>query len=314
LRFCGSTVARMIKTLSGRSTGRAAFPYPSFAHPEKRAQDPARAPKTNLFEDIRDNLFKSSFRDDDFCSPQDVLPFMQSIGPIRFILYSSFATAALLSAQTAPNSQPKPSPAVQSVSTLPPTPPTTEPTVPLTPAQQQPKRAQVILANGSLSVSADNSSLNQILRQISHDTGIKITGGVRDERVFGQYGPAAPDQILAELLDGTGSNMLLVNHDGGPPKELILTPRLGGPTPPNPNADTTDEKADPQDSQSGPESAQPVGEGMPDRNRTVPAIVPATPVPTSPGDSSQPDSPNGVKTPQQIYEQLQRLRQQNPPQ
>ena len=239
---------------------------------------------------------------------------MQSIGPIRFILYSSFAAAALLSAQTVPSPQLKPSPATQSISTLPSTPPTTESTVPLTPAQQQPKRAQVTVANGIVSVSADNSSLNQILRQISHETGIKITGGVMDERVFGRYGPAAPDQILAELLDGTGSNMLLVNHDGGAPKELILTPRQGGPTPPNPNAANSDDRADSQDSQSAAEPTQPVAEGVPDRNRTVPPIAPATPGAPTPGDSSQPDSPNGVKTPQQIYEQLQRLRQpQNQP-
>jgi hypothetical protein len=239
--------------------------------------------------------------------------YMQSIGQIRFILYSSFASAALLSAQSAPTTQPKPSAPVQATSTLPPTPPTTEPTIPLTPSQQQPRRAQVTLANGSLSVSADNSSLNQILRQISHDTGIKITGGVTDERVFGRYGPAAPGQILAELLDGTGSNMILVKHDGDAVQELILTPRQGGPTPPNPNA-ADEDKADSQDSQSAPEQSQPVGEGTIDRNRTAPPIVPAAPSTSSPSDASQPDSPNGVKTPQQIYEQLQHLRQQTPPQ
>src|ERR1700761_7192845 len=240
--------------------------------------------------------------------------YMQSIGPIRFILYSSFASAALLSAQSAPAPQPKPSATVQAPSTLPPTPPTTEPTVPLTPSQQQPKRAQVTLTNGSLFVLADNSSLNQILRQISHDTGIKITGGVVDERVFGQYGPATPDQILAELLDGTGSNMLLVKHDGDTAPELILTPRQGGPTPPNPNAVASDDKSDSEDSQSQPApESQPVSEGMPERNRTVPPIAPAAPASSTP-DASQPDSPNGVKTPQQIYEQVQRLRQQTPPQ
>src|ERR1700677_1214213 len=240
--------------------------------------------------------------------------YMQSIGPIRFILYSSFASAALLSAQSAPTAQPKPSATVQAVSTLPPTPPTTEPTVPLTPSQQQPKRAQVPLANGSLSVSADNSSLNQILRQISHDTGIKITGGVMDERVFGQYGPAAPDQILAELLDGTGSNMLLVSHDGDAAQELILTPRQGGPTPPNPNAAAADDKNEAEDSQAQPAPESQPAEAVPDRNRTVPPIAPAAPGASTPADASQPDSPNGVKTPQQIYEQLQHLRQQTPPQ
>ena len=135
-----------------------------------------------------------------------------------------------------------------------------------------------------------------------------------DERVFGQYGPAAPDQILAELLDGTGSNMLFVKHDGNATPELILTPRQGGPTPPNPNAVASDDKNESDDSQSQPAPEPQPAEAVPDRNRTVPPIVPVAPGASTPADGSQPDSPNGVKTPQQIYEQLQHLRQQTPPQ
>ncbi len=46
-------------------------------------------------------------------------------------------------------------------------------------------------------------ALNQILRDIARLTGIKITGGVVDERVFGNYGPDAPNNVLDALLDGT---------------------------------------------------------------------------------------------------------------
>jgi hypothetical protein len=245
---------------------------------------------------------------------------MQSSGPIRFIASSIFAFAGLISAQTPPNTPPKPTPAV---STLPPTAPTSasaQPVppatplpaaVPLTPAQEQPKHAQVTLANGILSVTADNSSLNQILRQISHETGIKITGGVVDERVFGKYGPDAPSQILAQLLDGTGSNMILVAGDGATPAQLILTPRLGSPTPPSPNAQAFDDKSEADDAQPASEPSPP--SAFEPRNSTVPPITPAAPASATPTDTSQPDSPNGVKTPQQIYEQLQRLRQQPVP-
>ncbi len=72
--------------------------------------------------------------------------------------------------------------------------------------------AEVSYSNGQITVAANNSSLNQILRDISSKTGMKITGGVTDERVFGQYGPAVPSSILTTLLDGTSSNMLLVSH------------------------------------------------------------------------------------------------------
>jgi hypothetical protein len=96
--------------------------------------------------------------------------------------------------------------------------------------------AQVILSNGLLDVRADNSSLNQILRSISRATGLKITGGVQDQRVFGNYGPASTAEILATLLDGTGTNILFLAGDTTTPPELVLTARGGGPTPPNPDA------------------------------------------------------------------------------
>jgi hypothetical protein len=206
--------------------------------------------------------------------------------------------------------------ASQAASTLPATPPTAPllPEIPLTPQQRPPQRAQVTYADGTLSVSADNSSLNQILRQIANDTGIKITGGVSDERVFGQYGPADPAQILAALLDGTGSNMILVHREGEAQAELILTPRQGGATPPNPNAHAFDDKPEPRENSplhaAQPEFA-PAPANPPVNPPDTPPVTPATPAAgTNPSNPSQPDSPNGVKTPQQIYEQLQRLRSQ----
>ncbi|MES2393915.1 MAG: hypothetical protein V4555_19920, partial [Acidobacteriota bacterium] len=134
---------------------------------------------------------------------------------------------------------------------LPPTPPTSMPAANSLPApiaappagaSTKPQRARVTFANGQLDVRADNSSLNQILHEISSVTGMKITGGVADERVFGNYGPAAPSDVLATLLDGTGTNVL-VREDphSQAPVELVLTPRGGGPTPPNPNAQAYDD-------------------------------------------------------------------------
>ena len=127
--------------------------------------------------------------------------------------------------------------------TLPAMPPTTQPgqgmpgtAVPMTPADNLPLHAEVIYAGGQLQVRADNSSLNQILRSISHITGLKITGGVEEQRVFGNYGPAPLSTVLATLLDGTGSNILLLGGNAGTPPELVLTSRTGGAMPPGPNS------------------------------------------------------------------------------
>jgi hypothetical protein len=238
---------------------------------------------------------------------------MQCFAPTRLTAITVIALAASLSAQSPQPPQAKPSVAQQLPSTLPATQPTTpEPLpIPLTPSQLPPKRAQVNYTSGTLSISADNASLNQILRQIAHDTGMKITGGVADERVFGQYGPDDPAKILAALLDGTGSNVVLVHGDGAAPAELILTPRRGGPTPPNPSAAAFDDRSEQPGLREAPpiQAVQPVPASVPTETPATPAVNPVTPGATQP-DPSQPESPNGVKTPQQIYEQLQRLRQQ----
>jgi hypothetical protein len=229
------------------------------------------------------------------------------------------AFSATLSAQSPRPPQGTPA-STQTPSNLPATPTTTPepPPIPLTPSQRPPQRAQVTYADGELSVAADNASLNQILRQIATDTGIKITGSVADERVFGQYGPDSPAQVLAALLDGTGSNMILVHHDDGAAlSELILTPRQGGPTPPGPNTAAFNNRSEPEEPSS--QAVQPPRRAVPEGNPVIPPANPGTPNGAAPANPSQPDNPNGVKTPQQIYEQLQRMRQQqqqqqNPPQ
>jgi hypothetical protein len=131
---------------------------------------------------------------------------------------------------------------------LPPTPPTSLPANNALPAPNagttvtgeqptnKPHHAAVTYINGQIDVRANDSSLNQILRSISRRTGLKITGGVEDQRVFGNYGPASTSSVLATLLDGTGTNILLLGGDATNPPELVLTPRGGGPTPPGPNS------------------------------------------------------------------------------
>jgi len=249
---------------------------------------------------------------------------MQDQLRIRSIVFTLLLTVMPLHAQSQPTLAPP-------ASTLPATPPTMTPPapeVPLTPAQSPPKRATISYTGDQLTVTASNSSLNQILREVARQTGIKITGGVAEERVFGDYGPGLPAEVLGKLLDGTASNVLFVANTGDQPAELILTPRTGGPSPPNPNAARFDDNAD-DDSQRLPLPPEAQTQTSPASQST-----PATPGPASPpppvappaavGEGLQPQqpsqpasatdnnqqSPNGVKTPQQIYDELMRLRNQ----
>jgi len=200
-------------------------------------------------------------------------------------------------------------------------PTTTTPATPPTPAQSPAQRARVSWANAELAVSASNSSLNQILRDVSRLTGLKITGGVSEERVFGSYGPGPLGDVLHSLLDGTGSNMLFIHSTRDSPSELILTTRTGGPTPPNPNVARHDEVEDEDPTPRSPRQPVPP---PPSESQSAPAPPNPTPQPINPppadnsngATSSSPSSdssqqpPNGTKTPQQIYEELMRLRQQ----
>jgi len=201
----------------------------------------------------------------------------------------------------------------------------TAPTAAAVPAQPTAHRAEVTYSGGQLTITADDSSLNQILRDISRLTGMKITGGVEDQHVFGKYGPGAPSGILASLLAGTGSNMLLREGPTHTPVELILTPRNGGPTPPNPNApgfnDESPSSSDQSSRQPTPPSPQAEAPPQPSAPQRQPASgffgAPATGPGNAPSASADrtgasiPQSPNGIDTPQQIYQQLQQL--QAPP-
>lgn len=179
----------------------------------------------------------------------------------------------------------------QTVSTLPPTAPTSLANPNSLPAPiagmptsgnpLQHHRARVNYVNGLLDVRADNSSLNQILRDISRKTGMTIIGGVADQRIFGNYGPAAPATVLQTLLDGTNTNMLLRETASGGPAQLLLTPRSGGATPPSPNSTSYDAtENEPEMSVPGQQPAEPVASSIP--GAVAPSANPRTSSPVMP--------------------------------
>jgi hypothetical protein len=169
--------------------------------------------------------------------------------------------------------------------------------------QEPAKEAQIVFADDSLSIRADNSSLAAILRQVASRSGMKVEGLGGDERVFGNFGPGAPRDVLANLLDGTAYNLVLLGDlNNGAPRELILTPATrAGSTAPSPAPQANADEANNEQ-----ESVE------------VPPPPPHVP-PPPPGTS--PQTPPGVRTPQQLFEQLQRMRagqqqgqqQQQPP-
>lgn len=163
---------------------------------------------------------------------------------------------------------------------------------------QPPEPAKVELNAGKLTVQAANSSLSDILRQISKTSGMKIEGlqGGKDQRVFGIYGPGEPRDVLSDLLDGSGYNVMMLGQmPSGVPRQLALTSRTVPGAAPNPQQpqDQTDNSQD--DSQDDVQPTQ-----YPDDQQNNFAQPPQGP----------PEMRNGLRTPQQILQELQRMHQQ----
>jgi hypothetical protein len=149
------------------------------------------------------------------------------------------------------------------------------------------KPAHVTLAGGSLSVDAANASLSQILKNIEASTGMTVDGFEKDSRVFGVYGPGDPRDVLSSLLDGAGYNFLMVGStDAGTPREIVLTARSNAPLTAQPSSPSEPE-----------EEEEPVNN---------------PPVEPSPLPASAPPPSDRPRTPQEMLQELQRLRQQQP--
>jgi hypothetical protein len=135
-----------------------------------------------------------------------------------------------------------------------------------------------------LRIDAANSSLAQILHDVSTATGTQVEGFATDQRVFGSYGPGEARDVLAQLLQGSGYNLLMIGDQGqGTPRQILLSSRNAVAAP---SANKTGANSDDEDADTEEPAAQPI---------------------------LQPDQPhpNGIpsRTPQQLMQEMQ-LRQQ----
>jgi hypothetical protein len=164
------------------------------------------------------------------------------------------------------------------------------------PTNDPPVAATVVYDSRGLLITASNSSLAQILKDVSTDTGAKVEGLGMDQRIFGTYGPGPAREVLSQLLDGSGYNILLVGDRGqGTPRRIVLSAQ-GGNAPQNAanNAPTpaSNEDTDADQPAPEPEVEQP---------------------PPPPPNNAAPPVP--IRTPQQIMQERQQQQQngqQNP--
>jgi len=186
------------------------------------------------------------------------------------------------SAHTKAKKQPPP------VAETPPPPP-----MPDWPMNDKPGPATVVWDATGLRINASNSSLQQILSEVSTETGTKVEGMGADQRVYGVYGPGQARDVLSQLLQGSGYNILLAGDIGhGAPRQVVLSPRqsVARGAQAAMNRPPQDQDDDVQEQQ--PEEPQPL----------LPPQPPPTQIPVRPGFGG----PNGpIRTPQQIMEEMQ---------
>jgi len=137
------------------------------------------------------------------------------------------APLALAQAPPAPNAPAAHPPAAHKPSRHKPSPSQpAPPPAPDWPINDHPSPASIAWKSSELRIDAANSSLQQILLDVSSETGAEVEGLGKDQRVFGAFGPGPARDVLSQLLQGSGYNIMMVGDQGqGVPREIILSER-----------------------------------------------------------------------------------------
>ena len=233
-------------------------------------------------------------------------------------------------AQTTP---PRPAAAKPSPTTTPQPAPSTAQTAPSTPQsapttpQTAPPRAStgpakgtatVEFRNGLLHIVATDADLNAVLLQVSQLTGMRVQGATNGDRLYGDYGPAAPSDVLNHLLSGLPYNFVMTQAPRTPaPQQLVISSRNSGSQAGPPSVPTADHRWVPPAARSQPtEQIQPEpsdAEEAPVEDENPPQPVQEIPAPDNAppqedrGANAQPGNTNGPKTPEQFLQELKQM-------
>jgi hypothetical protein len=173
------------------------------------------------------------------------------------------------------------------IAAVPEPPPTPE--APNWPANDHPTEASIVWDSQGLRINAANSSLQQILKDVSTATGAKVDGFSTDQRIFGVYGPGPARDVLSAVLQGSGYNVMMIGDQGqGTPRQILLTIRHSGDSAPAANGAQSSNSDEDSDAEEPP----PPQQAPPPQNRL--GFTPGGP----------------PRTPQQIMQEMQQRQQQ----
>src|SRR5438874_914705 len=239
----------------------------------------------------------------------------------RIVLLLILCSAALILASAQKPKKPvvkKPQKQVVQQQVPPPTPAQSQPEPPATPEHGPSSPPDVTFKGGQLTITARNSTLGDVLNAVKQKTGaaVDMPAG-SSERVVGQFGPGAPRDVMAQLLNGSHYDYVLLGSpaDPGALNKIVLMAKATGPEPGPTQAQANQPQPGNENLQTVPEveSENPdnQGEATPNMQEQVqqePAQEEAPPEQPEQGDQQQ----NGpvVKTPEQLLRELQQQQQQ----
>lgn len=183
-----------------------------------------------------------------------------------------------------------------------------QPAPEVTPEHGPASPPQVSLQGGQLTIVARNSTMSDVLNAVRQKTGANVDMPAGSgERVVGQFGPGAPRDVMAQLLNGSHYDYVLLGSAADPRalKKVVLMAKSSGPEPaPTPQANQP--QADNENLPAVPEveNENPVensGEAIQEQPQEEP-----TPDQADQGEQNGPT----VKTPEQLLRELQQQQQQ----
>ena len=230
---------------------------------------------------------------------------------IHFLAMLLLCGAVSASAQTPHRLKPQKTAAKPSPTQPQPT-PAAPPAPAITPEHGPSSPPQVSLQGGQLTILARNSTMSDVLNAVRQKTGANVDMPAGSgERVVGQFGPGAPRDVMAQLLNGSHYDYVLLGSAADPHalNKIVLMAKSNGPEP-APTAQANQPQGDNENLQAVPEveSENPVengGEATPNMQEQ-----PQEEPQPDQGDQSQ-DQQNGpvVKTPEQLLRELQQQQQ-----
>jgi hypothetical protein len=183
------------------------------------------------------------------------------------------------------------------------------PQPPPTPEEMPAAPPRVTMDNGMLSISAENSTLGDILNAVRKQTGasLDIPPSLSAERVAAKLGPGNPRDVLQHLFAGSKFDYIIVGSPQNPGalQQITLTLRGAGGASGPAVASNQPMNRPTQSNYQPPAQANDVTDEEP---QPEPEPAPPEP-PVTPPTGAQPNS-NQPKTPEQLLLELQQMQQQ----